>query len=384
MDDNTLYRGGNESTATNMISVANMKFNVTADTTVLRVDSDADKDEDIGQAFTYGSTTMTKAQKKTDGTYTYNVFFVLDEKAQAQGEDDLDIAVLVIDSTGAFKGYKVGDTNDDNDDDYIDNDIEGLTKSLNKDGDKLTIAFTVPEGTTALSVDYEVKVDGIINVSGTAKESGGDADITVVGTQAKFTVDLDPTAESVDAVSLTLKNLVYSGFQGASASDINDALKQENASVTVTGNIAANAVINVPADAELDMTGATVAEGAKVVIAEGATVTLPNGETIDSSTMEADCTLTLIATNGGVTFYIPARGTLTLKGNAKLGAKDAVVLEDGAKLVGSSNSVTLTVATVNSVSGGINNFYQNDGTTSEEKVQAKTYTWTTDKWVANL
>ena len=127
-----------------------------------------------------------------------------------------------------------------------------------------------------------------------------------------------------------------------------------------------------------------VAEGAKVVIAEGATVTLPNGETIDSSTMEADCTLTLIATNGGVTFYIPARGTLTLKGNAKLGAKDAVVLEDGAKLVGSSNSVTLTVATVNSVSGGINNFYQNDGTTSEEKVQAKTYTWTTDKWVANL
>ena len=107
MDDKTLYRGGNESTATNMISIANMKFNVTADTTVLRVDSDAEKDADIGQEFTYGTTTMTKAQKKANGDYTYNVFFVLDEKASQAGEDDLDIAVLVIDSTGAFKGHKI-------------------------------------------------------------------------------------------------------------------------------------------------------------------------------------------------------------------------------------------------------------------------------------
>ena len=107
MDDKTLYRGGNESTATNMISIANMKFNVTADTTVLRVDSDAEKDADIGQEFTYGTTTMTKAQQKADKSYTYNVFFVLDEKASQAGEDDLDIAVLVIDTTGAFKGHKI-------------------------------------------------------------------------------------------------------------------------------------------------------------------------------------------------------------------------------------------------------------------------------------
>lgn len=110
VDKDHLYRGGNESTDTKTIAIDGMKFNITADTTVLRVDSDADEDADIGQAYTYGTTTMTKAQKNTDGTYTYNVFFVMDEAASKAGEDDLDLAVLVIDTTGAFKGHKIADS----------------------------------------------------------------------------------------------------------------------------------------------------------------------------------------------------------------------------------------------------------------------------------
>ena len=55
---------------------------------------------------------MTKAQKKSTNpdVYTANVWFILDEAAAAN-EDDKEIDVLVIDSTGAFKGYKVADTN---------------------------------------------------------------------------------------------------------------------------------------------------------------------------------------------------------------------------------------------------------------------------------
>ena len=107
MDDSTRYKGGNESTDTKYITVSGRQFNITADTTVLRVDSDADKDEDIGQAYTYGTTTMTKAQKKSTNpdVYTANVWFIMDETAGTG--DDKNIAVLVIDSTGAFKGYKV-------------------------------------------------------------------------------------------------------------------------------------------------------------------------------------------------------------------------------------------------------------------------------------
>ena len=53
---------------------------------------------------------MTKAQKVDADHYTENVMFVMDEKVDAN-DDDKEIAVLVIDSTGAFKGHKVADTN---------------------------------------------------------------------------------------------------------------------------------------------------------------------------------------------------------------------------------------------------------------------------------
>ena len=151
VDKDHLYRGGNESTDTKTIAIDGMKFNITADTTVLRVDSDADKDADIGQAYTYGTTTMTKAQKNTDGTYTYNVFFVMDEAASKAGEDDLDLAVLVIDTTGAFKGHKINDTNNNTNSSIKDSASAGITVTTEMTGalkvgstsEKLTLTATV-------------------------------------------------------------------------------------------------------------------------------------------------------------------------------------------------------------------------------------------------
>ena len=111
LNTNSTYIGGNESTDAKYITVNNRKFKITADTVVLRVDSGADEDADIGQAYTYGTTTMTKAQKKSvnPDTYTENVMFVMDE-AVAENADNKEIAVLVIDSTGAFKGHKIADS----------------------------------------------------------------------------------------------------------------------------------------------------------------------------------------------------------------------------------------------------------------------------------
>ena len=111
MNDKDTYIGGNESTDTKYITVNDRKFKITADTVVLRVDSDADEDADIGQAYTYGTTTMTKAQKKSSNpdVYTENVMFVMNEKTDAD-DDNTEIAVLVIDSTGAFKGHKIADS----------------------------------------------------------------------------------------------------------------------------------------------------------------------------------------------------------------------------------------------------------------------------------
>ena len=110
MNTTVSYIGGNQSTDTKYISVNNRQFKITADTTVLFVDSDADKDEDIGQAYTYGTTSMVKAQKDVSDNYTYNVFFVMDEAVDANA-DNKEIAVLVVDTTGAFKSHKIADNN---------------------------------------------------------------------------------------------------------------------------------------------------------------------------------------------------------------------------------------------------------------------------------
>jgi hypothetical protein len=105
MDTSTLYKGSNQADVAKYIAVNNGKLNVTSDTTVLLVNSDADNDNEIGLKYTYGDN-LPKASENGDG-YLINAMWVMDEA----GNDDKDIAVLVIDATGAFKGYKMDDLN---------------------------------------------------------------------------------------------------------------------------------------------------------------------------------------------------------------------------------------------------------------------------------
>ena len=105
VNTSTLYRGSNKANVSNYIVVNDGKLNVTADTKVLVVDSDADSKSDIGIAYNYGDK-LPKASKNGDD-YLVNAMWVMDEA----GTDDKDIEVLVIDSTGAFKGFKIDDVN---------------------------------------------------------------------------------------------------------------------------------------------------------------------------------------------------------------------------------------------------------------------------------
>ena len=174
-----------------------MKFNITADTTVLRVDSDADKDADIGQAYTYGTTTMTKAQKNTDGTYTYNVFFVMDEAASDAGEDDLDLAVLVIDTTGAFKGHKIADNNSTPSSSaktYVINDTASVkvADSAIVTGAAATYNTKAGEMTVQLTVDsaYKNVTAGQIKVSVNDVNMTGSATIPPTVTSGTLTISV--------------------------------------------------------------------------------------------------------------------------------------------------------------------------------------------------
>ena len=104
-DNGTIYYGSNRSDDTKFITVANKKLKVTADTAVLFVDSAADEDNQIGVNYTYGTTAMAKAEEYASNSYSYNVMFMVDETKA----DDVNLKVLVVDTTGAFDGQKHND-----------------------------------------------------------------------------------------------------------------------------------------------------------------------------------------------------------------------------------------------------------------------------------
>ena len=103
--DDTVYYGSNRSDDTKFITIANKKLKVTADTAVLFVDSAADEDNQIGVNYTYGTTAMAKAEEYAANSYSYNVMFMVDETKA----DDVNLKVLVVDTTGAFDGQKHND-----------------------------------------------------------------------------------------------------------------------------------------------------------------------------------------------------------------------------------------------------------------------------------
>ena len=104
-DTDSVYYGANRSDDSKFITVDQRKFKITADTAVLFVDSAADKDNAIGVNYTYGSTAMAKAEEYTSGRYSNNVMFMVDETKA----DDVNLKVLVIDTTGVFDGQKNND-----------------------------------------------------------------------------------------------------------------------------------------------------------------------------------------------------------------------------------------------------------------------------------
>ena len=167
-DNNTVYYGANRSDDTKYITVDNRKFKLTADTAVLLVDSDADDDDQIGVSYTYGSTAMAKAEEYLSGgatQYSNNVFFQVDENGKT---DDVELKVLVIDSTGAFKGQKHNTT----------------TPSTPSTPGSLTLKNVTVSGSNAVSIDSVNVIDGKARVN----LKLNNASATITGT-VKATVD---------------------------------------------------------------------------------------------------------------------------------------------------------------------------------------------------
>ena len=234
--DNDVYYGGNESTDKKYISVDNKKFNVTADTAVLFVDSAADEDDQIGVDFVYGTSAMAKAEKYIDSNdqtaYSSNVMFQVDEN----GNDDVDLKVLVVDTTGAFDG-KSHESGDDSGETQEKGDYSTKYAEISvEDKDIITGA-----GSKYVSGDKEVHVQ--LTVEGDFAEATAKASIDVDGYKTTQNITLKPgnTADIVIAdvdtadakVSVNITDITFTKVNVGVAAVETANLKQDSATATI-------------------------------------------------------------------------------------------------------------------------------------------------------
>lgn len=317
--DGTLYYGGNASESLKTVAVDDVQFNVTADTKVLFVDSDADSDQ-IGQDYTYNSTSMRKAQKYADGTYTRNVLIIPDES----GTDDLDIKALVLDTTGAFKGYKVDEADEtaDNTGDYnttaaavnvSDTSIvTAAASSLNASGD-LTVQVTVPAYVAEATTTASIKVDGVtVGIKKADGMSDYDNKLTA-GTNTLKVVDEDISSSA--KVVVTLDDLAVT--KATVDAIVNNAPTDKFTSVAYkTGENLANGMLAVAGEA------ANITVTPKSGVGTSKTITVK--VKLTNATVGGETELTLTGTTDGATDTNPvniALGTVKATGTGAVGVE---------------------------------------------------------------
>lgn len=314
--DNDVYYGGNESTDKKYISVDDKKFNVTADTAVLFVDSAADEDDQIGVDFVYGTSAMAKAEKYIDSNdqtaYSSNVMFQVDEK----GNDDVDLKVLVVDTTGAFDGknHESGDDSGETQEkgDYStkyaeisveDKDIITGAGSKYVSGDKevhvqLTVEGDFAEATAKASID----VDGYKTTQNITLKPGNTADIVIADVDtadAKVSVNItDITFTKVnvgvaavetanlkqDSATATTKDMAVTAVAAAAKA------KDETVTITVTGTDIDNG--GTAAKYELTLSNGTKLQNE----AGGSTTEITFEYTVTENDIKAGKAITLTAT----------------------------------------------------------------------------------------
>ena len=189
-DNGTIYYGSNRSDDTKFITVANKKLKVTADTAVLFVDSAADEDNQIGVNYTYGTTAMAKAEEYAANKYSYNVMFMADETKA----DDVNLKVLVVDTTGAFDGQKHNDSDNGTKDNTDTSKIGNITINVASatgitSNDVAASIDTDNKMTVALPKDADVKITVTVNkVTKLAEANKTSSAKEIVGDQAQYTV----------------------------------------------------------------------------------------------------------------------------------------------------------------------------------------------------
>ena len=219
--DANINAGSNKADATDVISIDNNEMNVTADTQVIVVDSDADK-ADVPQNYTYGTTKLPKAAD----TGLINVVYRVEDGEAAS--DGADLELVVIDITGAFDFNRPDSTVDDGDDEddtttsgnVSISGLEGvkINKSRIADGQAQVILDVADAEVSGITGSASVKVDGVNAASDavTTKFVSGQIQITVTD---DFVTDSSKIVVDLSGITLTMKTYAVTGISDETITD---------------------------------------------------------------------------------------------------------------------------------------------------------------------
>ncbi len=344
---NGAYAGANLADSAKSISIndsilTNGSLDVTADTHVLLVDSDADGDN-VGQPYKYGDTKLTTAAK-VNNAYKINVVYRVENGATPTDGADLDL--LVVDVTGAFDFNRPESTvtppvTPDTSKTYAT--AEELNNAL-KSGN-VTATGAIPAGTYISSNTLTLKnavVTGAVNVVGSAvidgsvtKLSGGSVEIANGAVTFKNGAKVsDVTLNNV--TSITDENASTTGADVATMLTKTSTVTVKDVSDALTVNAASKTLNMDTAKDNITVTAGTV--NAKALTA-GKTVSVAGTLNVGSDTTLAhtDTITGTLVVNGALT----TTGACTFAGDVK-----ASTISVGTSYqVASGKTLELTAAT---------------------------------------
>ena len=354
-----LKSGSNKADSASSISVDNNSLNVTADTHVLVIDSDANAADDIGQPYTYGTTKLATAAKDADGVnYRTNVIYRGENGGTPADGDDLDL--VVVDVTGAFdfdkpestvtppapdtgKTYATADElkaalNDGNvvATGVVPAETYNSTNTLTLKNAVLTDSVivtgnTVLDGTTTFSSKGTLEVLGTLTIN-----DGASVDLSKVTASGKVVDNRTSTkAADVDTMIKGSNDVTVKAVDGAltttdlSGKKLTVAGDADLSAVTTTSsttNVTVNGKATLAATATVKGTWniGTIAGAATSLTVEGTLTTenaVPAALTITSGTVKTGDVTGAVTVNGGTATIGAAKDDVTVKAGATLNAK---------------------------------------------------------------
>ena len=189
---NTLYMGGIQGiNGTSWITMdGTNKLNITKDTKILNIDSNADNDNEIGKA---GTALVEAEEIASSGQYYINAFYIMDESLDVSATDKADVALVIVDLKGKMQSKNkvatavsavTGDTKID---------TAAISPSVLEAGKTYTLSLTAKAGVTG---NVKVTLTGAVFEDGKADSATVKFDET-----GKASVNIIPTGSATITVA---------------------------------------------------------------------------------------------------------------------------------------------------------------------------------------